>query len=115
MGHVEPVACFDNDDTDKCRTGKRADSQAHVKSDIAVARTEIDEVAEAHGDDATHGDNRQESARYAEDGRETHSRDGSSYGKLPILVMRNHREVFHEVVDAAHLNGEAMPNAWQAP
>ena len=69
---VEPVAGLDDDDADERRTGKRTDAQAHVETDVAIGWTQVDEVAEANGDDAAHSHNWQQASRNAEDGREAH-------------------------------------------
>ena len=69
---VEPVACLDDDDADERRTGKRTDAQTHVETYVAIGWTQVDEVAEANGDDAAHSHNWQQASRNAEDGREAH-------------------------------------------
>ena len=103
---MEPMARFDHDDADERRTGKRTDTQPHVETDVAVRWTQIDEIAEAYGDDTAHSYSWQQTARYAEDGREAHGRYGSCDGKLPVFVMRSHRKILHKVVDVANLDGE---------
>lgn len=103
---VEPMACLDDDDADECRTCQRTDAQSHVETYVAIAWTEVDEVAEAYGDDATHCHNWEQATRYTEDGGESHCRYSGCYGKLPVFMVRSHGEVLHKVVDVAYLNGK---------
>ena len=53
-------------------TGKRTDAQAHIETDVAIGWTQVDEVAEANGDDTAHSHSWQQASRNAEDGREAH-------------------------------------------
>ena len=80
------MARLDHDDADERRTGKRTDAQTHVKTDVAVRWTQIDEIAEAYGDDTAHSYNRQQTARYAEDGREAHGRYNRSHNRAAYQV-----------------------------
>ena len=55
MRNVVPVLRLCGNDADEGRADERSDDNAHVKSYVSVARTEVDEVAGAHGDDTCNG------------------------------------------------------------
>lgn len=88
------------DDTYQNGAGQRADGRPPVESYVAAACSETDEIARADGYYSACRHHPKQPFRNVEYHRESHCRHCRGDGILYVVVMRRHREVAHEVVDA---------------